>query len=111
MALCRGLLRKRYTKRIRQVEEEFAKHRRDDEDLDRIGEIRDGSPSPFLRISRDGTFLYHNKAAVPLLKIWRYWKALPQSSPWFHYISSGGSHVRQECVFSDIRTCGGLRLC
>jgi PAS domain S-box-containing protein len=103
-AVSRGLLRKRYTKRIRRLEAEFAKHRRDDEDLERIGEIRDGSPSPFLRISRDGTFLYHNRAAVPLLKVWRYWKALPQSSPWFHYIAEAldsGQPRRGEV------TCGG----
>jgi PAS domain S-box-containing protein len=83
----RGMLRNKLGQRTRQLEMELAERKRAERDISNIGKLEEESPTPFLRISRDGAFLYHNEASLPLLKVWRYWKALPASSPWYHYIT------------------------
>lgn len=100
----RRMLRNEFAKRTRRLEMELAKHKQAEEDISKIGKLEDESPNPFLRISSDGTILYHNKASSPLLKAWRYWKALPPSSPWFHYITDSlgsGQPRRGEVQFRD----------
>jgi len=83
----RRMLRNKFAQQTRQLEMELAKHKQTDKDIGEIGKLEDESPNPFLRISSDGAILYHNKASLPLLRVWRYWKALPTSSAWYQYIT------------------------
>ncbi|MBD3264566.1 MAG: PAS domain S-box protein, partial [Candidatus Omnitrophica bacterium] len=42
----------------------------------------DKAPHPFLRISRDGVVIYHNKASQSCLKGWGYQTSRPLDTPW-----------------------------
>jgi PAS domain S-box-containing protein len=83
----RRMLRNKFTQRVTQLEMELAKQKQTDEDVNKIGRLENQDPNPFLRIASDGAILYHNKASLPLLRVWRYWKALPSSSAWYQYIA------------------------
>jgi PAS domain S-box-containing protein len=83
----RRMLRNKFTQQVGQLEMELAKQKQTDEDVNKIGRLENQDPNPFLRIASDGAILYHNKASLPLLRVWRYWKALPSSSAWYQYIA------------------------
>lgn len=61
---------------------DITEHRKVEEKIERLARFPSENPYPVLRISRDGTILYHNKAAEPLLEIWKYREGKPLSGRW-----------------------------
>ncbi len=47
-----------------------------------ISKFPDENPNPILRLSQDGTILYHNKASAPLLNLWDCRAGESISGPW-----------------------------
>ncbi|MFB3071077.1 MAG: PAS domain S-box protein [Nitrospirales bacterium] len=52
------------------------------EEIASISKFPDENPNPILRLSQDGTILYHNKASAPLLNLWDCRAGESISGPW-----------------------------
>ena len=52
------------------------------EKISSISKFPDENPNPILRLSQDGTILYHNKASAPLLNLWDCRAGESISGPW-----------------------------
>ncbi len=61
---------------------DITEHREVEENIERLARFPLENPYPVLRISRDGTILYHNKGAEPLLEIWKYREGKPLPGRW-----------------------------
>jgi PAS domain S-box-containing protein len=56
--------------------------KRAQEEIASLSKFPDENPNPILRLSQDGTILYHNKASAPLLNLWDCRAGESISGPW-----------------------------
>jgi len=55
-------------------------------DIEELAKFPAENPNPVLRISRDGTVLYHNPSSEPLLEQWHYQKGKPLQNRWYQLV-------------------------
>ncbi|HDY87203.1 MAG TPA: hypothetical protein ENH82_03690, partial [bacterium] len=58
-------------KHSRPTGDEAIERKKAEEEIANLAKFPSENPYPVLRISADGTILYSNKAASPLLKVWK----------------------------------------
>ncbi|MEC4675248.1 MAG: GAF domain-containing protein, partial [Nitrospirota bacterium] len=61
---------------------DITERKRAQEEIASISKFPDENPNPILRLSLDGTILYHNKASTPLLDLWNCQAGKSLSGPW-----------------------------
>ncbi|MFB3115645.1 MAG: ATP-binding protein, partial [Nitrospirales bacterium] len=61
---------------------DITERKRAQEEISSISKFPDENPNPILRLSQDGTILYHNKASAPLLNLWDCRAGESISGPW-----------------------------
>jgi len=52
------------------------------EEIASLSKFPDENPNPIIRLSKDGTILYHNQASIPLLDLWNCQAGESLSGPW-----------------------------
>lgn len=62
-------------------------HRKAEKRVETLARFPDQNPNPVLRVSSDGTVLYHNEAGTPLLEHWRSEKGKPLPEEWRRLVS------------------------
>jgi len=55
------------------------------EEIEKLAKFPTENPNPVLRISKDGTVLYHNYASESLLEQWHYKEGKPLQDRWFQF--------------------------
>ncbi|HEB09817.1 MAG TPA: response regulator [Spirochaetales bacterium] len=73
------------------------------EEIEALAKFPRENPNPVLRISKDGTVLYSNKASTPLLDTWGYKEGQPIPDKWQQLVQDTldrgeGQHIEIECV-------------
>ncbi len=61
---------------------DITERKRAQEEIASLSKFPDENPNPILRLSQDGTILYHNKASAPLLNLWDCRAGESISGPW-----------------------------
>ncbi len=61
---------------------DITERKRAQEENSSISKFPDENPNPILRLSKDGTILYHNQASAPLLNLWDCRAGESISGPW-----------------------------
>ncbi len=56
------------------------------EEIEKLAKFPTENPNPVLRISKDGTVLYHNYASESLLEHWHYQEGKPLQDRWFQFV-------------------------
>jgi PAS domain S-box-containing protein/putative nucleotidyltransferase with HDIG domain len=56
------------------------------EEVEKLAKFPTENPNPVLRISKDGTVLYHNYASESLLEHWHYKEGKPLQDRWFQFV-------------------------
>jgi len=56
------------------------------EEIGKLAKFPTENPNPVLRISKDGTVLYHNYASESLLEHWHYKEGKPLQDRWFQFV-------------------------
>ncbi|MBA7521470.1 hypothetical protein ES705_13577 [subsurface metagenome] len=56
------------------------------EEIEKLAKFPTENPNPVLRISKDGTVLYHNSASESLLEHWHYEEEKPLQDRWFQFV-------------------------
>lgn len=56
------------------------------EEIEKLAKFPTENPNPVLRISKDGTVLYHNYASESLLRHWHYEEEKPLQDKWFQFV-------------------------
>jgi len=56
------------------------------EEIEKLAKFPTENPNPVLRISKDGTILYHNYASESLLEHWHYKEGKPLQDRWFQFV-------------------------
>ncbi|MBA7585929.1 hypothetical protein ES708_27922 [subsurface metagenome] len=56
------------------------------EEIEKLAKFPTENPNPVLRISKDGTVLYHNSASESLLRHWHYKEGKPLQDRWFRFV-------------------------
>ncbi len=56
------------------------------EEIEKLAKFPTQNPNPVLRISKDGTVLFHNHASEPLLEHWHYEEGKPLQDRWFQFV-------------------------
>lgn len=56
------------------------------EEIEKLAKFPTENPNPVLRISKDGTVLYHNYASESLLEHWHYKEGKPLQDRWFQFV-------------------------
>jgi PAS domain S-box-containing protein len=56
------------------------------EEIEKLAKFPTENPNPVLRISKDGTVLYHNSASESLLEHWHYKEGKPLQDRWFQFV-------------------------
>jgi len=56
------------------------------EEMEKLAKFPTENPNPVLRISKDGTVLYHNYASESLLEYWNYKEGKPLQDRWFQFV-------------------------
>jgi len=77
--------------------EEQIKLKQAEERITRLAKFPSENPSPVLRVAKDGTILYANKASLPLLNIWGYQIGQSLRGYWYKFILDAlNSDLRKE---------------
>jgi len=66
--------------------QEITKRKKAMEEIEKLAKFPTENPNPVLRISKDGTLLYHNRASESLLKQWHYKEGKPLRDRWFQFV-------------------------
>jgi PAS domain S-box-containing protein len=69
-----------------ELDKEIAERKRAMEEIEKLAKFPDENPNPILRISKDGTVLYHNKGSELLLEQWQYREGKPLPEKWFKLV-------------------------
>lgn len=56
------------------------------EEIEKLAKFPTENPNPVLRISKDGTVLYHNYASESLLEHWHHKEGKPLQDRWFQFV-------------------------
>jgi len=70
------------TTSIEKLNMEIAERKQAMEEIEKLAKFPDENPNPILRISKDGTVLYHNKGSELLLDQWQYQEGKSLSGKW-----------------------------
>jgi len=54
----------------RALERDIARRKRAEEEIEKLAKFPSENPNPVLRVAKDGTVIYANEAALPLLNVW-----------------------------------------
>ena len=65
---------------------DITEHKKAIEEIEKLAKFPAENPNPVLRISKDGTVLYHNYASELLLRHWHYEKGKPFQDRWFQFV-------------------------
>jgi PAS domain S-box-containing protein len=94
----------RMVTRVAVVVRDITDRRRAEEEIEKLARFPGENPQPVLRVARDGTILYANQAAWPLLNLWgcQVNQLLPEY--WYEFtldVSSSGSSKETEVECGD----------
>jgi len=73
---------------IAQLLGSFLQRYRAQEEVGRLARFPAENPNPVIRVSADGSILYHNDAAIPLLEAWGCAGGEPLPAEWLRFVSS-----------------------
>jgi signal transduction histidine kinase len=68
------------------VFKDIAERKQVEEELTKLAKYPAENPYPVLRISKDGTVLYHNYPSESLLEYWHYQEGKPLQDRWFQFV-------------------------
>ena len=66
--------------------QEITERKKAMEEIEKLSKFPTENPNPVLRISKDGTLLYHNRASELLLEHWHYKEEKPLQDRWFQFV-------------------------
>jgi PAS domain S-box-containing protein len=90
-SMTRGLVRdpRGEPKYILTIVQDISRRMQAEEDVASLARFPGENPNPVIRISKDGTVLYRNEAAEPLLKAWGHADGRPIAAEWQRYVLEG----------------------
>jgi len=83
------------------VARDMRERKRAEEEIRRLAKFPSENPNPVLRVAKDGTILYANKAGLPLLNVWGCQEGQPLPDDWRGFVLDGLSSGLSEEVEAE----------